>query len=63
MALKNEQPLNVGAPRTAHTSLLPNKLKMKVKPMAQHSQPMRLPARRVMITAPTSRRPGREPRL
>jgi hypothetical protein len=39
--------------RTTHSCLLPKALKVRVKPMAQHSQPMRLPDRRARITAPT----------
>jgi hypothetical protein len=39
--------------RTSHTCLLPQKLTVMAKPMAQHSQPMRLPGRRARITAPT----------
>jgi hypothetical protein len=33
--------------------LLPQKATVMVKPMAQHSQPMRLPGRRARMTAPT----------
>jgi hypothetical protein len=39
--------------RTTHTCLLPQEATVMVKPMAQHSQPMRLPGRRATITAPT----------
>src|SRR4030095_5981460 len=39
--------------RTTQSCLLPRKLAVMAKPMAQHSQPMRLPGRRARITAPT----------
>ena len=49
--------------RTTHTYLLPQKATVRLKPMARHSQPMRLPGRRAKTTAPTVAKAKKAPKM